>query len=294
MCSPSFTNRFFSDGPKSRRPLAIVLGTNEIASAVAVLLHRSSRAVILTHDPVIPVIRRGMAFHDALFGDFAWVNDLKAQRVDYLSEVRGALAARETVLVTTMGLTDLLILGSIDVIVDARMHKRSVKPDLRGFARQAVGLGPGYRIGENCDLAIETRPGRIGHLMDGSTEDQHPEPSLLGGVGRERFVYTQAGGRWHTPLDVGVRVYKGVVLGHLGREPVVAPLDGILRGLARDDTEMPANVKIVEIDPSGRACRWTGMDERPRSIAEAVMRGMRRMEAAGSTTPGLVPGFNFH
>ncbi|ACB93936.1 xanthine dehydrogenase [Beijerinckia indica] len=289
-----FSNRTDSNRFSSR-PLAIVLGTNEIASAVAVLLHRTGRAVILTHDPVIPVIRRGMAFHDALFGDFAWVNDLKGQRVDYLSEVPAALAARDTVLVTMMGLIDLLILGPVDVIVDARMHKRSIKPDLRGLAKCAIGLGPGYRIGENCDLAIETRPGRIGHpLVDGATEDQHEEPSLLGGVGAERFVYTEAGGRWRTALDVGTRVFKGVVIGHLDRQPIMAPMDGILRGLARDDTEMPSGVKLVEIDPSGRAGRWTGMDERPHSIAEAVLRAMRRADAARIDLSHLVPGLHLH
>lgn len=54
---------------KGRRPLAIILGTNEIASAIAVHLHRAGWACILSNDPFPPVIRRRMAFHDVLFGD---------------------------------------------------------------------------------------------------------------------------------------------------------------------------------------------------------------------------------
>ena len=51
--------------------LAVILGTNEIASAVAVQLARQCHHVILCHDPFPLVIRRGMAFHDALFEDLS-------------------------------------------------------------------------------------------------------------------------------------------------------------------------------------------------------------------------------
>jgi xanthine dehydrogenase accessory factor len=47
-------------------PLALVLGTNEIASAVAVHLKAAGHCVILSHDSFPPVIRRAMAFHDAV------------------------------------------------------------------------------------------------------------------------------------------------------------------------------------------------------------------------------------
>ncbi len=54
--------------------VAVVMGTSEIASAVAVHLHRDGWRVVLSHDPHPPVIRRRMAFHDALFGDPAEVS----------------------------------------------------------------------------------------------------------------------------------------------------------------------------------------------------------------------------
>lgn len=53
---------------------AVVLGTNEIASAVGVYLQRDGWSVVLAHDPHPPVIRRKMAFHDVMFGDPAEVD----------------------------------------------------------------------------------------------------------------------------------------------------------------------------------------------------------------------------
>ena len=108
-------------------------------------------------------------------------------------------------------------------------------------------------------------------VADGATDAADGAARPLGGVGSERFVYTDREGLWHTPLDIGMRVFKGFVLGHLDGLPVHAPIDGVLRGVARDATRVPAGVKLLEIDPRGRKAKWTGMDERGRGIADATL-----------------------
>lgn len=278
--NPARCDRGLPETPFRRKPrLAVVLGTNEIASAVAVFLSRFGRAVALTHDPLAPVIRRGMAFYDALYDDAPRIEAVAAARIDSVSELFEIASREDQVAVTSLGLTDLLVLAPLDVIVDARMHKRGVMPRLRGLARVTIGLGPGFTAQGNCDVAIETRPDRAGLVLrEGTTEPQHRAPSELGGVGAERFVYTPAAGRWRTALDIGARVFKGVVLGHLDGAPIAAPIDGVLRGLARDGTEMPAGVKLVEVDPRGRASKWTGIDERAHAIGEATVRAIMLCE----------------
>ncbi len=232
---------FQSRKPKRPQPLAILLGTNEIASAIAVFLRRTGRAVVLAHDPAIPVIRRGMAFHDALFGDFAWVDDIRAKRVDFIANLFSLFEDDGLVAVTMMGLTDLMVAGKVEILVDARMHKRSVKPDLRGLAEMAFGVGPGFVPAQNCDIAIETRPDLVGLVLqeNPAKPQDRSMPGLLGGIGRERFIYSSKAGRWRTALDIGVRVFKDVVIGHLDGLALRAPMDGVLRGLARDDCEIP-------------------------------------------------------
>ncbi len=267
-------------GGHSKARLAVVLGTNEIASAIAVFLSRFGRAVALTHDPLAPVIRRKMAFHDALYDNSPLIEATAAARIESASELFEIALREDRVAVTSLGLTDLLVLGPLDIIVDARMHKRGVMPRLRGLARVTIGLGPGFTARGNCDVAIETRPDRAGLVLrEGTTEPQDGAPSLLGGVGAERFVYTDAAGRWRTALDIGARVFKGVVLGHLDGAPIAAPIDGVLRGLARDGAEMPAGVKLIEVDPRGRASKWTGIDDRARAIAEATVRAVMLCES---------------
>jgi len=262
-------------GLQKKKPfnrLAVVLGTNEIASAVAVYLKKTGRDVILSHDPTPPVMRRGMAFYDALFGDPAKLEGIEAKRIDFILEAFAVFAEDNRVAITPLGLTELLVLGQINLLVDARMQKYAEKPDLRGLAKVSVGLGPGFHVHGNCDLAIETKPGLSNMILrHGITEAADGQSILLGSAGAERFVRADDNGRWHTSLELGTRVYKGVVLGHLNGEPVRAPIDGILRGLVRDGMEVYSGLKLVEIDPrAGRAAKWTGIDDRPRQIAAAT------------------------
>lgn len=250
---------------------AVVLGTNEIASAVAVHLHRVHYSVALSHDPHPPVIRRKMAFHDVLFGELLEIEGVAGERVDNGMQVFNRRNP-DRVLVTGLGLLDLLAVRSVDVLVDARMQKHQVTPDLRRLARLTVGLGPGFSTSMNCDIVIETRPARIGIVVrDGWTDAADGTASPLGELGSERFLYSPTAGRWHTPVEIGTRVFRGFVLGHLSGVPMRAPRDGILRGIVRDGSEVPAGVKLLEIDPRGRDAQWTGIDQRGRAIAEATL-----------------------
>lgn len=255
-----------------RLPFAVILGCNEIASAVAVHLHRTGHAVALSHDPLRPVIRRGMAFHDALFGDCAVIEEVTAIGIDHGLDIVAEMTGAGRVVATRLSLTDLLAIGGIDTLIDARMHKQAAKPDLRHLAATVVGLGPGFHVGGNCDVAIETRPARNGTILDrGSTDEADGVPARLGGAGRERFVYARDGGHWCTAAEIGQPVRKGAVLGHLEGDAVLAPMDGSLRGIARDGTTMPPGVKVLEVDPRGDAARWTGIDDRGRRIAQAAL-----------------------
>lgn len=274
--------------PNDHRLFAVILGTNEIASAIGIQLMRAGYCVVLSHDPDPPVIRRKMAFHDALYTDTAQLEDVVAERVDDGMQVYRALSRPPQIMVTWLGLLDLLPVRHLDLLIDARLQKRRITPDLRRLARLSIGLGPGFSSSFNCDVAVETRPGKIGLAADRSwTDTADGVASSLGNVGAERFVYSQLAGRWLTPVEIGTRVYKDLVLGHLSGIPVLAPRDGILRGIVRDGSEIPAGVKLLEIDPRGRHAQWTGTDERGRSIARAVQIAVDSHVAATKDKPAI-------
>jgi len=266
---------------------AVILGTNEIASAIAVRLHGRGFRVVLSHDPLPPVIRRKMAFHDALFDDDVTVEGIAAMRADSGLAIRTSLAQPSGVTITELGLLDLIVVQAIDILVDARMQKYLATPDLRRLGRLAIGLGPGFAGGVNCDIAIETRPGKAGQIVrEGCTDQPDGVSRRLGGHAGERFVRAGFTGRWNTAIEIGTRVFKDFVVGHLGNEPVRAPFDGILRGIVRDGTEVPAGAKLLEIDSRGRKASWTGIDDRGRLIANAVAEAISRHKPGVAETIG--------
>ena len=79
-------------------------------------------------------------------------------------------------------------------------------------------------------------------------------------------------------------MYKDFVVGHLSGVPVTAPRDGILRGVVRDGSDVPAGVKLLEVDPRGRRAQWSGIDERGQAIAKATLSAIEQYNATGQPT----------
>jgi hypothetical protein len=257
-------------------PFAVVLGTNEIASAIAVALQSKRISVVLSHDPFPPVIRRKMAFHDALYDDPVTLGGVTPIRVDSGFEILSNRAG-PSVMITELGLLDLIVIRRFDVLIDARMQKYQPAPDLRRLAGVAIGVGPGFAAGQNCDVAVETHPARVGRIIhDGSTDAPDRTARGLGRAGAERFVYASNPGRWRTAADIGFRMFKNFTVGHLDGIAVTAPLDGVLRGVVRDGIEVSSGMKLLEIDPRGRRACLEGLDERGWTIGRTVTQALSK------------------
>ncbi|ABD90000.1 xanthine dehydrogenase [Rhodopseudomonas palustris] len=253
-----------------KKRFAIVLGTNEVASAVAVYLHRADFGVVLSNDPDFPVIRRKMAFADALYRDDVKVEEVRGERADDGMQVFKGLRTFDRVSVTRLGLADLLPVGAMDVLVDARLQQHRTTPDLHRLAKLTIGIGAGFSGSTNCDVAVDAPPERCaGVLHDGWTAGATSADAAE--AANQRFGYAPSAGRWRTAVEIGAPVLRGAVLGLLTGNPHRAPCDGVVRGLIRDDSDVPAGARLLEIDPRGRHAQWTGIDERGRSIAKAVL-----------------------
>src|SRR5439155_499887 len=83
--------------------------------------------------------------------------------------------------------------------------------------------------------------------------------------------YASRSDRFATGRRIGERVAAGQRVGALGSLAVVAPLTGVLRGLAANGARVAEGVKVVEVDPRGDPASCFGLGERPRAIAEGVL-----------------------
>lgn len=175
-----------------------------------------------------------------------------------------------------MHLIDVIASRSPSVIIDARMQKHRMTPDLRGIARVTVSVGPKFEVGLSRDIDIETHPGETGVIVaGGATRPADGQARDFGSAGRKRSVSSNGDSIWHTPVDIGTRVDKGLQLRSLGGIPVLAPMDGALRGIARDGLRVPSGDKLLEIDPRTLGL-LDGIDERGRNLASSVVLAIRQ------------------
>jgi xanthine dehydrogenase accessory factor len=256
----------------------VVLGINDVASAVTHRLWTEGFLVFLLSGPEPAVSRRGMAFVDAVFDGAAELEGVRARRVDEPDEATLLAASREAVpvLVTREPRT---LVGALApaVLVDARMRKRASGERWRGCAPLTIGLGPGFVAGEQVDVAVETSWEELGRVRwEGANLPLAGEPREIGGLRRERYVYAPCAGRWRTARCIGDLVEAGEPVAWIecddGRRlEILAPASGAVRGLTRDGVTVSEGTKVLEIDPRGSAGQWRGLGQRPRGIADGVL-----------------------
>ena len=250
----------------------IVRGLGDIGSAVAHLLYRERFGVVIHDGPEPTTTRRRMAFTDAVFDGRATLEGVEAVRVPYLEQASDLLASRRAIPVYVGPLRPLLKLVDPDVLVDARMRKHNEPETQRGLARLTIGLGPKVVAGQHADVVVETSWDGLGTVLcEGSSLPLSGEPRSLGGHARDRYVYAPRAGVFHTKAQIGDPVHQGQAIAKIGDASLVAPLDGVLRGLTRDGVPVPVRTKVIEIDPRARADGIHGIGERPRRIAEGVL-----------------------
>jgi xanthine dehydrogenase accessory factor len=186
------------------------------------------------------------------------------------------LACGRAIPVCTFKLDEALQLMHPDVLIDARMRKRSVPDGQLGLAPLTIGLGPNFTAGINVDVAIETAWGEsLGQILhEGATQPLEGEPREIEGLGRERCVYATEQGVLMTELAIGEWVEAGEAVATLNGHVICAPISGHVRGICHGDVPVPAGGKILEIDPRRDNASLFGLGERPLRIAEAVLRAL--------------------
>jgi hypothetical protein len=100
-----------------------------------------------------------------------------------------------------------------------------------------------------------------------------------------------------TAAAIGDRVTAGALVGFCGGDGVCAPMDGRLRGLVRDGTDVRRASKLVEVDPRGEAAELSGIATRTAAIAAATLAAVTEMEfhwrsASGAGWPAEPAGLS--
>ena len=189
--------------------IVLIRGGGDLASGVALRLHRAGLRVVITEIAQPLAVRRLVSFSEAIYSGSVSVEEVGARRVADASD--------------TLNILQIFAKGQIPVLVDPQASSvKSLHPtvlvDARMLKRPAellptpvnliIGLGPGFVVGENCHAVVETLRGhRLGRVYwQGSAAPDTGLPDPVRGQSGERVLARPRG--WHpgsTPRDRAAR-----------------------------------------------------------------------------------------
>ena len=252
-------------------PRVVVWGGGELGSAAARLLFLVGFPVIVLERTEPLAVRRKVCFAEAVWSGSATVEGVPGRLVE------PAIAAAETgawktLLVAIDSEGDSLPLLRPDVLVDARMTKRS-PPAARPGSPVAIGLGPGFTAQTDVDAVIETQRGPdLGRVIwSGSAQPDTGRPSPVLGVADERVLRSPRGGVFHAASRIGDLVTCGTRVGEVDGESVVAATAGLVRGLIHDGVEVETGTKLGDVDPRGASVDAARISDKARTVAAGVL-----------------------
>ncbi len=234
-------------------PLVVVKGAGDLATGVACRLVRSGFPVVMTEIPSPTVVRRSVAFAQAVFDGETEVEGIRGILAATAADAAAVAHSGRVAVLVDPGAACVAELRPA-VLVDAIMAKRNLgtRP---GDAAIVIALGPGFRAGRDAHAVIETNRGHnLGRvLLEGEAEPDTGVPAPVGGRGAERVLRAPADGPFRAASAIGDFIAEGQVLGQVEGQSLYAPFDGYLRGLIQSGVEVRAGMKIGDVDP--RAAR---------------------------------------
>ena len=233
--------------------LILVRGGGDLATGTIYKLYKCGFPVLILEVSMPSAIRRNVAFSEAVYERTQKVEDVTCYLADSISDVEKLLAeGKLTVLVDPKGesISRLKPLA----VVDAILAKKNLGTH-KAMAPITVALGPGFEAGKDVDAVVETQRGHnLGRVLwQGKAAANTGIPGIIGGYGKERVIYSPAAGVLRNVCHITDTVKKGQTIAMIETDtekiPVIATLDGLLRGLIRDGYPVSEGFKIADIDP---------------------------------------------
>ncbi len=255
--------------------LVAVKGAGDLATGVMHRLFRAGFAVMATELPQPTVLRRTVAFAEAIALGQMTVEGVTACRANSIEEVQAALANELIPIVVDPDGTMLQQMQP-SVLVEATLSKYNSGITINN-ASIVIALGPGYEAGKDAHAVIETNRGHnLGRVyLEGCAEPDTGVPGTIGGYASERLLRAPCAGRLYGVRRIGDQVQLGetvaVVQSDAGTFLITAAISGILRGLVRDGLVVNTGMKVGDIDPRAVREHCFTISDKSRAVAGGVL-----------------------
>lgn len=238
----------------NKHHIVLIRGGGDLATGVALRLHRVGMKVVITELRQPLVIRRSVSFAEAVFSETTQVEGVTGRLVNSFDLVDSVLLNEEIPVLVDPDCSflsqDRDIEFPLTTLVDGRMKKTSSSLPI-GSAPFMVGLGPGFVVGVNSDAVVETNRGHyLGRVIwRGSAQPNTGVPEGFRNKFQDRVLRSPTNGVFNSDRKIGCHVKSGELIGEVNGIQIRASIKGVLRGLIHPGLEVSQGMKIGDIDP---------------------------------------------
>jgi len=257
---------------KLSKLIVLIRGGGEVASGIAHRLHCSHFRVCLTEIDNPLAVSRGTTFSEAVFDGAKVIMGVKAELVSTSTENIYRVWQLGNIPIVIDPEATIKKKIKPDVLVDAIMTKRNTGTKVTD-APLVIGVGPGFHAGRDVHIVVESNHsnnlGRV--ILEGEAEKNAGMPVVIGGLTKERVVWSPKEGIFASNQETGDSVVAGEVVGWIGDLPLKAPISGMLRGLLRNGVRVSKGSKLIEVDPVNDAAICYVIRDKMRAIGGGVL-----------------------
>lgn len=263
------------------KPLVIIKGAGDLATGVAHRLYQSGFSILMLEIPKPTVIRRTVAFAEAIYEGEYSVEGVMAVLANSFAEVEGVLKSERVAVLVDPSWEAILEFRPVAVI-DAIIAKKNLGTTIND-APITIGLGPGFTAGIDVQAVVETQRGHfLGKVIyEGSAAPNTGEPGAVAGYSVERLLRAPIPGKFIGLKKIGTLVKQGEAVAKVGDQEIYASIDGVLRGILREGLCVTEGFKIGDIDPRAVKEHCYTISDKARSVAGGVLEAVQHLSLKG-------------
>ena len=248
--------------------IVLVRGGGEVGSAIAGTLTRCHFRVCIAEIASPFSLRRGVCYSEAVFEKEKMVDGITAEKALISLESIYKVWRNQRIPVVVDPELTVKPLIKPDVLVNALMLGKQTSTRMED-APLVIGLGPGFNVGTNVHLVIDTNSDEdLGKVyIEGEVEN----PVIESDQSLTQIIKAEDAGVFITERNIGDIVLRGDLIGKLDDIPLAAPVDGVIRGILRNETKVLSKTGLVEIDPVNDRAVSYNISKDMRMIAGGVL-----------------------